>query len=761
MEKNNLLNLIDATQESLTYAIPVFAILFFLPVTSNFFEFNKIIFALAASSLALLIWAVKAVNTQKLILVKSPLDIGFGLLIISSILSTIFSISKFSSLFGQYGTFFPNIFIAVLLFSLYYALTSNIKSEKVIKNTVKSFVIAASLAALIGLLSYFNLTEKLLPFEWAQGGGFNTLGSPFTLGIISGIAFGISLSLITKSAEEKNTLEVALYTLTALITGFFILAANNIPTWVAAGVASSFVALNIYFNHSDKISKSTLAKTAGLSLAATLGLFAAITYIPSLTSGLGINYTRTTEITLDYKTSWQIATSALRDYPFFGSGVATYTTDFTIYKPLSFNSSPFWNLRFGKPSGEFFRIFSEQGLLGLGALIILVLAVIKFSLQSVKAKNDFMTIGLSAASFGLLAGMVFYSANTTLAFITVIILALLVSYQKDVREASVEEVVFSVSAISERLSLHLGAAKKEILTYVFMGIALLITIPTLFISVKGYAAEIYRKSALVSASQGNIGDAYNIYNKAILNNPFYDTYRRDAANIDIALIALIAQKGDKITEQDKSDMQQLVNQAVREVRLTTEKINPLSAANWEHRAWVFNQLTALDKTAAQASMDAAQRAIQLDPLNPILRVGTGNVVGVGSIYYSAGDFQRAAVSFAEAIQLKSDFANAYYNLSLSQAQLKNWEASATNMEIVLRLLPRDSEDFKIASENLKILQEQAEKAREELAKQQAAQEAQQEQIKKEPTPPQQPVVNETPAENAPIQTEPVTQPAQQ
>ena len=106
MEKNNLLNLIDATQESLTYAIPVFAILFFLPVTSNFFEFNKIIFALAASSLALLIWAVKAVNTQKLILVKSPLDIGFGLLIISSILSTIFSISKFSSLFGQYGTFF-------------------------------------------------------------------------------------------------------------------------------------------------------------------------------------------------------------------------------------------------------------------------------------------------------------------------------------------------------------------------------------------------------------------------------------------------------------------------------------------------------------------------------------------------------------------------------------------------------------------------------------------------------------------------------
>ncbi|MBU1016726.1 hypothetical protein KJ678_01005 [Patescibacteria group bacterium] len=761
MEKNNLLNLINTFQEVVLYALPVFIVLFFLPITSEFFEFNKMISVLIISSLALLVWAVKAIKTQKLTFVKSPLDLGLGLLVLSAILATIFSLNKFYSLFGQYGKFFPNIFIAVLLFSLYYTLSSNISTIKVVNNTIKSLLITTALASLIGLLSYFNLTEKIFPFDWVSGGGFNTLGSPVTLGILSAASFGIALALLIKTALAKNAVGLSLYTTVALLTGLYIISANNLPTWVCAGISILFVALNTYFHHSENLLKSSLIKTVGLTLAILLAVFAVMNYVPSIRASLGINYTRTMEITLDSKTSWQIATSALRDFPLLGTGLSTYIMDFTSYKPLSFNNTPFWNLRFNKPSNEFFRVFSEQGLLGLTALILLTLAVIRITTKSQKAKEDFTATGVNAAVLGIFASFLFYSANTAIAVLTIILLALLVRIQKEFQEGFAEDVTFSVAAVGERLSLNFGQDKKEILTYVFMGLSLLIAVPTIFASVKAYTAEIYRRTALLSAASGNIGEAYNLYNKVVYHNPFYDTYRRDFANIDIALVALIAQKGDAITEQDKSDMQQLVNQATREVRLTTEKINPLFVANWEHRAWVFNQLTALDKNAAQAAMDAAQEAVQLDPLNPILRVGSGNVVGTGSIYYSAGDFQRAAISFAEAIQLKADFANAYYNLSLSQAQLKNWEASATNMEIVLRLLPQDSEDFKIASDNLKILQEQAEKVREEVAKQQQEQQAiqeqaQQEQIQKEQIK-NQPVVNEIPAETAPAQTQPTPQ----
>jgi len=749
MEKNNLLNLIDNFQEVVLYILPAVTVLLFLPITSEFFEFNKMIAVLIISSLALIVWAIKTVKTQKLSLVKSPLDLGMGLLILSVILSTIFSNNKFYSLFGQQGKFFPNIFISILLFFLYYTITANISSKRVIINTIKSLVVSTSLASLIGILSYFNITEKLLPFDWVKGLGFNTLGSPTTLGIIAAASFGAAIALLAEAVMSKNRVGLFIYSISSLLTGIYILSTNNLPTWIVAIISLTFVVLNVYFNDSKELFKSKIGNTVFLSLLSILLLFAIVNYVPSISSSMGINYTKTTEITLDSKTSWQIATSALRDYPLLGSGVATYVMDFTAYKPLSFNSGDFWNLRFNKPSNEFFRILSEQGLLGLGALIILIISVAKILIKSQKSKGDLISISIGAGLMGILSSLFFYSANTAIATLTVLLLALLIGIQKEFKEGDIEEVTLSVSAMSERLSLNIGSVKRELLTYVFMGLVLLITIPTLFASTKAYAAEVYRRKALVAAEKGNIGESYNLYNKIIQNNPFYDTYRRDFANIDIALVALIAQKGEDITEQDKSDMQQLVNQATREVRLTTEKINPLYVANWEHRAWVFNQLIALDPNAAQAAMDAAQTAVQLDPLNPILRVGSGSIVGTGSIYYSAGDFQRAAISFAEAIQLKSDFANAYYNLSLSQAQLKAWEASATNMEIVLRLLPQDSEDFKIASDNLKVLKEQAEKEREDLAKQQQEQQPVQEEIVEE-----QPIQNN----EVPAGTEGSTQP---
>jgi len=751
MDKNNLLNLIDDFQEIVSYILPVFIVLFFLPVTSEFFEFNKMAFVLVASSLTLILWAVKAVKMQRLTLVKSPLDLGIGLLILSSILSTIFSVNKFSALFGQYGKFFPNIFVSIMLFTLYYTLTANITTARVIKNTVRSLLAATSIASLIGLLSYFNLTERIFPFEWVTGGRFNTMGSPITLGIVSAVSLGIAVSLIIETALAdtalaKNRGGLILYFLSALLTGLYIISANNVPTWAAASVSVAFVALNLYLHHSEEITKSLYIKAALLTLVTLFAAFAVINYIPSVRKSLNINYTRIVEITLDQKTSWQISTSTLRDYPLFGSGISTYIMDFTTYKPLAFNATPFWNLRFYRPSNEFLRTFSEQGLLGLCALIILTLAVIKLVTKAKSLKGNLEIAGISSAVLGLFASLFFYSANTAIATIAIILLALLVSAQKELSEETVEDITLSASAIREKLSLNFGSSKKEVITYMFLGVSLLITVPTLFVVAKGYIAEIYRKTALTEAAKGNVGAAYNAYNKVILHNPFYDAYRRDSANIDLALVALIVQKGDQITEQDKADMQQLVNQAIRETRLTTEKINPLSVVNWEHKAWVLNQLAALDKNATQAAMDAAQRALQLDPLNPILRVGSGNVVGVGSIYYAAGDYQKAAISFAEAAQLKPDFANAYYNLSLSQAQLKNWEASATNMEIVLRLLPKDSEDFKIASDNLKVLKEQAEKAREELSNQQQQQQTQ--------TPP---AVTETPVTEKPTQTEPPVQ----
>ena len=63
---------------------------------------------------------------------------------------------------------------------------------------------------------------------------------------------------------------------------------------------------------------------------------------------------------------------------------------------------------------------------------------------------------------------------------------------------------------------------------------------------------------------------------------------------------------------------------------------------------------------------AYRQAITRDPNNPILRLN------LGGIYYSAKNYNEASRSFADAISLKPDWANAYYNLSYALYQDKQY-----------------------------------------------------------------------------------------
>ena len=79
--------------------------LFFLPFTSEFYEFNKNIFLVFSVFILLVLWAIKMVITKQVIIKRTIFDLPVIAIAVAFILSTIFSSpNKWETLWLPNGT---------------------------------------------------------------------------------------------------------------------------------------------------------------------------------------------------------------------------------------------------------------------------------------------------------------------------------------------------------------------------------------------------------------------------------------------------------------------------------------------------------------------------------------------------------------------------------------------------------------------------------------------------------------------------------
>ncbi|PIV70734.1 hypothetical protein COW57_03620, partial [Candidatus Roizmanbacteria bacterium CG17_big_fil_post_rev_8_21_14_2_50_39_7] len=76
-----------------------------LPVNSELFEFNKMLFIYTIASLIFGIWLLRCLQVNKVLIKKTVFDIPLLLFLSSQIISTLLSIDQHTSFFGYYGRF--------------------------------------------------------------------------------------------------------------------------------------------------------------------------------------------------------------------------------------------------------------------------------------------------------------------------------------------------------------------------------------------------------------------------------------------------------------------------------------------------------------------------------------------------------------------------------------------------------------------------------------------------------------------------------
>ncbi len=591
----------------LAFLIP----LFFLPLTTEFYEFNKNVLLIGMAGLLFVGWGLKMLSEKKVAFKSTPFDLPvLGLAAAFTLSTLLVSVNKWEALWlpGGTGTI-------LALTALYFILTNNLEKE-FLGRAINAFFLSAAVLALVAVYQFIGVGQVLVPanagLEWLRVKTFTPAGGPLVLAVFLGVILILTLGRIYAGWKNQKS----------LFDG------GSVGLLVILVIVASGLGLTLY-------QLLTTAKPILLPLTA----------------------------------GWFVALEAFKRFPLLGVGPENFLVAFTQGKPISLNLGELWAVQFGVSANYYLQVLTTVGILGLGALLILLWRVIKKGLGEKGADSRELVLCLLAV-FLILALL---PANLLLLVTFYLLLGLLGTTltTSEIKKESnwLPTVLFLV------IILAVGAS--------FYGMG------------RVFAAEVYFRQSLEAAAKNLGTDTYNLQVKTIQTNPYNDLYHIAYSQTNLALANSLATKKD-LTDQDRQNVSQLIQQSIREAKAAAA-LDPGKAQDWENLAAIYRQLINVAQGSDQWTIAAYNQAISLDPANPLLRLN------LGGVYYSLKNYDEAIRQFGIAINLKPDFANGHYNLAAALGEKGLVAEAITEMEQTQALVEPGSNDFKKVAQELEAL----------------------------------------------------------
>lgn len=658
--------------------------------TTEFYDTPKMIVLIAFVIVITTIQTLKYITDGKMILTVSPIDLPILLLIIVAIISTFTSESYYISLLGNAPRVYGSLVSLVTAAIFYYLLVNNLKSESDSKPIIYTLIISAVILSLLSLLSYFNV--KFLPLAFTQAANFSPIGASFSL--VALLCLIMPFLIISFTKTHKAISQALIISILTLFTIVIVLIGN----WSMYIAGALSILISVIFI------KTSVKDKALLCVPIIVALVIGALSIVSLPGKLGNNVLHQKyqafprEIQLPFDISWSVSISSFRDHPFWGTGLGSYLFNFTAYKPVIFNSNQYWNVNFDTPYNEYLLVLATLGAVGLIAFIVIGFLAISLAVRALRSGESASEFKVAISLSTIIVFVLFALHVTTL---TSMVLSLLVL-----------GLFFALNQhLIRSIYIKLGTIKTsgdDGFTFDVLPVVLIIVMGILGV-VSGYylinftRADFYHRQAVLSASANNIEQSYNQLANAERLNPYNDLYRVDLAQVDFNIANAIAiAKGPtesspagSLTDDDKVSIRGFLEQSIAASRNATV-INPRSASNWMVTGSIYRQISGVAQNAIQFALDAYGRAIDRDPLNPVLRLS------VGGVYYSIKSYDMAIQFFTDAIKLKADYPNGYYNLSIALRDKGDLSSAQQVAERLVAVLQKDtkSADYKTATEYL-------------------------------------------------------------
>lgn len=684
--------------------------LFFLPTTSEFFEFNKFTAILFLSLVALIVWATRMVFEKRTVFTRTPLDIPVIILVIVFLVASFSSIDQFISLFGKHGRIWPSFLPLLTVVAIFFIAVSNLKTRKQVNSILWVLIGSTALASLIAISSYFG---GFLPFDFAQIRSFNPLGIINRLALLQSIVIPVATAL---AIYERDSFAKTVATLVTLTIFFSFILINFTPAYI--GLVAGLIFLSVGTLR-VKLTKSQQGSVALLSVIVVL--FLVIRFVPQVASGTlypwiaakdqGLTEQQQIdtpkEKTLSNQTSWDIASQSIGKKPILGTGPGTYQFVYTQLKPRTVNSTDDWAIRFEKPTSEFSEIVATTGIVGTLAFLLLTIAVIRYIWTLVfKSQNNLIYLPAASAAIAFLVSNFFVSSSFATTAIFFIILALLTTLSKINNENQVFEVTVELATLRNRFAwFPLGdnqelikteegakGAKSQVLPWVFAIVVVIISFLTLRYQIDAYRADYSYRQSLLSSRSNDGNRTVAMLQNAIQINPRIDTYHRALSQTSLNAALNLSRQPD-LNDNQRQLLSQLAQVAIDQGKaasgyqilpLRLPGISAANVINWETISSVYQALIGSIGGADVHATNTLSQAVSLDPQNPILHNR------LGQLYQRLGNLDLAQRKFEDATIIKPDFGPARYNLALILIEKDGDVARIVNeLTIAKRVLPAE------------------------------------------------------------------------
>lgn len=653
VKENKLLNKISKISiYFLVFLLPIF----FLPFTQNVLDFPKQVLLLVLVSFSLFFFIIKTLLEGKLTLNFHPFNFLILIFVLIFGLSTLFSKARGESFFG-FTLPISETYLTLLLLVFAFWLIINLFEKREIFYLLVFFLISVFLVEIFSLFQIFK--KYLFPFDFTKTPSFTLIGSQNALAIF--LACLLPLILVIFSLSKRF---FKIFFFFQILLTLFLLVLINLKIAWSLVVFSVVLFLSFWATKREIFGKTVLISFLIFLSLSILFLF----------FNFSFPFQFPPEISLGQKISFQIALKSLKENPILGTGPATFVYNFSKYNLGALNDTIFWNFRFPNSASKFTDILATSGILGTISFLVLIFfpIFIGFSqfFKSSLEKIDlilFFAIFFSLVSFSL--SFFLYFPNLTFIFSYLLLLSSLFSFLSKKIEIDFEKKKF--------LSL--------VLTFLFV-LILIFNFGILILIGQRYAAEVFYLKGIKEWQRQNKERTISNLEKAIKIYPKVDLYYRDLSQVYLAKAMEKIQRGE-------TDIQFEIANALSFANLA-QNLNPKNVANWSVRAFTYESLIGIASGAEDWAIKCYEEAIKLEPSNPYFLTRKGVIlVRKGILSQNEEEkrkyFEEAQESFQKAINLKSDYAPAHFQLAVLWQTEGKIDQAISKLEETKNLAPFD------------------------------------------------------------------------
>lgn len=671
--------------------------LWFLPFTGNILDFNKQVLMVVILTIALIAWLGKLITQESIKWYKGLSVLFLFVFIIVYGLATIFSVKPYNSLMG-FDTHMSRALINVIYFFVFFLILVNYRAENEEKKNVeilKFLIIFLASSTIVGLISLLQLLGVyIFPWSFAKLLSFNTIGSITNLGIFLAVVLPLSLGLLfgikQQKEEKKEKLMLVLLKgvliVSICISLVVILLLNFRNLWIITAISMIMIS-GFWLAKRHTVQNQNLAWIAlPITILALSLIF--LFFRPAL-----FDLNLPVEVNLTQRAGLDIVKKAVSNNPILGMGPETFIYNYSLYKPEAINQTIFWNARFANGASEILSLLSEIGILGLIAFLAFVgISLIKIVKNLISNGNQDhlieIKVGLFSGWLALFISWFLCPQNMILIFTFWLLLTFLTILSRDERDIKI---------------INFKTSNKAAMAISFGFIVIMIAIiGLLYLEGSRFIAETKYKAGIDLTNSGKINEGINKVVRATVANPYEDRFYRDLAQLFVFQINQDLNNQD-LDPQDRANRVQVgisnaINSAVRVTTLDSKNVT-----NWIIRGFVYRSLINLVNGSGEWAIKSYEEALKLEPTNPSIYLEMGRTYANGADLLRSqaqkdnqakaqmDDYLNKAIEvYNKAIELKSNYAPAHFEIALVYDQQGKADEAITRMENSLLLAPRDT-----------------------------------------------------------------------